>query len=211
MIRVTKKDKQNHILVSKSQLSRSASTDLPTSFGVFKMIVYKTSDKTEHVAMIKGDIRQIPLVRLHSSCLTGDIFFSLKCDCGEQLKLSFEQIKRNGSGIILYLNQEGRGIGLTNKIKAYALQQKGHDTVEANKLLGLPIDARDYKIAADILTDLGIKKIRLLTNNPDKIQQLIQNGINIVEQVPLETQPNEINKSYLKTKKQKMSHKLSFV
>lgn len=192
-------------------VTSTAHTILPTSFGRFQIIVYKTSDEQEHVALVKGVIGDKTLVRLHSSCVTGDIFSSLKCDCGDQLKHSMEMIQKNGNGVILYLNQEGRGIGLTNKIKAYALQEKGFDTVEANKKLGLPVDARDYKVAAEILKDLGVKKIRLMTNNPDKVSQLKDYGIEVVEQVRLEIYPNPENKKYLKTKKVKMSHKLIHV
>jgi len=192
-------------------VKRTAQTNLPTEFGIFQMNIYKSEDGREHIVLIKGTLADAMLVRLHSSCVTGEIFSSLKCDCGKQLELSMRKIQKNGSGIIIYLNQEGRGIGLTNKIKAYALQEKGYDTVEANELLGLPIDARDYKIAADILTNLGVKQLSLLTNNPDKEQQLHKYGIEVVERIPLETIPNETNKNYLKTKKLKMSHQLSYV
>lgn len=194
-----------------SGLKKTAKANLPTKFGLFRMIVYKSADGIEHIALVKGEIQNPMLVRLHSSCVTGDIFSSLKCDCGEQLEQSMEKIQKNGSGVILYLNQEGRGIGLTNKIKAYALQEKGYDTVQANELLGLPIDARDYKVAADILHDLEIYKVCLLTNNPDKEDQLHKHGIKIVERVPLEAAPNILNKNYLKTKKNKMSHQLTYV
>lgn len=192
-------------------MKQTASADLPTQFGTFRMIVYQSQDGKEHIALTKGKIQNPLLVRLHSSCITGDIFYSLKCDCGEQLKKSMEKIQQNGSGIILYLNQEGRGIGLTNKIKAYALQEQGYDTVQANELLGLPVDARDYKIAADILHDLGISQVHLLTNNPDKEQQLEEYGIQIIKRVPLEITPNPVNKLYLRTKKDKMFHDLSSV
>lgn len=192
-------------------IKRTASANLPTRYGTFRIHVYTCEIGCEHVALVKGKPQNPMLVRLHSSCVTGDIFSSLKCDCGEQLAKSMEEIEKNGSGIILYLNQEGRGIGLTNKIKAYALQEKGYDTVEANVALGLPIDARDYKIAADILNDLSISHIRLLTNNPDKEHQLTQYNIAVVEQVPLEVKPNTINKEYLSIKKKKMLHQLSYV
>ncbi len=201
----------NSMISKKNDTVRTAEATLPTSFGTFQMVVYKSSDNIEHVALVKGDIQDTELVRLHSSCVTGDIFSSLKCDCGEQLHQSMKQIQENGSGIVLYLNQEGRGIGLTNKIKAYALQEKGFDTVEANEMLGLPIDARDYKVAKDILQDLGVEKIRLLTNNPNKIQQLSEYGIEVLERVPLEITPNEVNKGYMATKKNKMSHQLTSV
>jgi 3,4-dihydroxy 2-butanone 4-phosphate synthase/GTP cyclohydrolase II len=192
-------------------IKKTASTNLPTKYGLFRMDVYMSTDGIEHVALIKGKIQNPMLVRLHSSCVTGDIFSSLKCDCGEQLEQSLGKIQRNESGIVLYLNQEGRGIGLTNKIKAYALQEKGYDTVQANELLGLPADARDYKVAADILDDLKVSKVDLLTNNPDKEVQLEKYGIEIVNRVPLEIIPNAINKDYLQTKKKKMSHELSYI
>ncbi len=193
------------------KLVRTAQTSLPTSYGIFQLLVYMSQEHREHVALVMGKIQETPLVRIHSSCVTGDIFSSLKCDCGDQLEQSMKQIQKNGSGIILYLNQEGRGIGLTNKIKAYALQEKGYDTVEANEMLGLPVDARDYKDGVDILHDLGIHKIRLLTNNPDKVEQLRQYGIEVEERVQIEIAPNTVNKGYLKTKKKKMSHTLSHV
>lgn len=192
-------------------IKKTASTNLPTKYGIFRMDVYISTDGIEHVALIKGQIQSQMLVRLHSSCVTGDIFSSLKCDCGEQLEQSMDEIQKNESGIVLYLNQEGRGIGLTNKIRAYALQEKGYDTVEANELLGLPIDARDYKIAADILFDLKVSKVDLLTNNPDKEDQLEKYGIEIAKRIPLEIIPNAINKAYLQTKKNKMSHELSYI
>jgi 3,4-dihydroxy 2-butanone 4-phosphate synthase/GTP cyclohydrolase II len=192
-------------------VTKTASANLPTKYGTFRMHVYACSNGIEHVALVKGNIQNPMLVRLHSSCVTGDIFSSLKCDCGEQLEKSMEAIEKNGSGVILYLNQEGRGIGLTNKIKAYALQEEGYDTVEANTLLGLPSDARNYKVAADILEDLGIQKVVLLTNNPDKEYQLQMHGIEIVKRAALEIVPNEINRNYLKTKKIKMAHQLRYV
>ncbi len=192
-------------------IRKTASANLPTKFGVFRMSVYKSSKGLEHVALVRGQVQNPMLARIHSSCVTGDIFSSLKCDCGEQLAQSMEEIQKNGSGVILYLNQEGRGIGLTNKIKAYALQEKGFDTIEANELLGLPVDARDYQVAAEILRDLQITKIYLLTNNPDKENQLIKNGIEIVKRMRIEVVPNEVNRSYLRTKKDKLAHLLSYV
>ena len=190
---------------------QTAKAQLPTKYGIFTMIVYKSPDDKEHIALIKGKLTDPEIVRIHSSCVTGDIFYSLKCDCGEQLAKSMSYIQQKGHGAILYLNQEGRDIGLTNKIKAYALQEKGYDTVEANEALGVPIDARSYEIAAKILADLGISKIRLLTNNPDKEQQLIQFGIEVIEKISLEIMPNAINKKYLAVKKKKLAHKLSYV
>lgn len=185
---------------------------LPTVYGKFQIFVYRSpTDNQEHVAFLLGKNKSPMLTRLQSSCLTGDTFGSLLCDCGQQLKTSFRLIKKAGSGIILYLNQEGRGIGLANKIKAYALQQtKGLDTVEANKHLGFPADERDYKIAADILKNLRIKKITLLTNNPDKIKGLKHNGV-IVKRRALEIKPGKANRDYLATKKQKLGHLLKLV
>lgn len=193
------------------KIKKVAQTHLPTKYGKFILSVYKDNEEKEHVVMEVGDIQDPVLVRLHSSCVTGDIFGSLKCDCGEQLEESMRMIQKEKSGLILYLNQEGRGIGLTNKIKAYALQEKGYDTVEANKKLGLPIDARDYKIAAEILKDFGISQVRILSNNPDKDEQLVQYGITVVERVPLEIQPHDENRDYLRVKKEKMRHILSYV
>lgn len=193
------------------KIKKVAQTHLPTKYGKFILSVYKDNEEKEHVVMEVGDIQDPVLVRLHSSCVTGDIFGSLKCDCGEQLEESMRMIQKEKSGLILYLNQEGRGIGLTNKIKAYALQEKGYDTVEANKKLGLPIDARDYKIAAEILKDFGISQVRILSNNPDKDEQLVQYGITVVERVPLEIQPHDENREYLRVKKEKMRHILSYV
>lgn len=197
----------------KSLIKKIASARLPTIYGNFQIIVYSfAKDKLEHVAMVRGENFQKPaLVRIHSQCLTGDTFSSLKCDCGQQLHQSMRLIGSSGAGIILYLNQEGRSLGLANKIKAYSLQDKGYDTVEANHALGFPADARQYQIAADILKDLEIYKINLLTNNPDKAAQLSSYGITVDKCIPLEVTPNKINKSYLKTKKNKLGHKLNLV
>lgn len=196
-----------------SDIIKKASTYLPTKSANFHMSVYTSvTDSREHVALTLGDIKKKPaLVRLHSQCLTGDTLESLKCDCRDQLHESMKKITEAGSGVIIYLNQEGRGIGLTNKIKAYALQEEGHDTLEANTLLGLPADGRSYKIAADILKDLGVTTIDLLTNNPDKEQQLEAHGITINNRVPLEINPNDTNKNYLITKKKRFGHKLTRV
>jgi len=199
--------------VEKSSVMQETISSLPTKYGTFKISVYKslTYDQ-EHALLTMGNISKQPvLTRIHSQCLTGDTLFSLKCDCGEQLQQSMQKISQEGKGIIIYLNQEGRSIGLVNKIKAYALQDKGYDTVEANEQLGFDADMRDYKIAAEILKDLGISQIRLLTNNPDKEHQLAEYGIEIVERIPLEIAPNSINNGYLRTKKQKLKHKLELV
>ncbi len=194
------------------EIIKTAASTLRTKYGKFQLIVYRSViDNREHVALIKGETRKPSLVRIHSQCITGDTFLSLRCDCGEQLHKSMKLINKNGHGVILYLNQEGRSVGLTNKIKSYALQDQGFDTVEANESLGLPIDARQYKIAADILKDLGILKINLLTNNPDKEKKLAQFGIEILKTIPLEIRPNKINKKYLTIKKQKLAHRLRFV
>lgn len=189
-----------------------ASATLPTSYGRFQIMVYQSvKDKSEHVVLAKGKrLKEPTLVRIHSQCLTGDVFSSFKCDCKEQLHKSLIKIGKDG-GVLIYLNQEGRGIGLANKIRAYALQEKGFDTIEANQKLGFAADLRDYKVASEILKDLNIYKIALLTNNPHKANQLISFGITVTKCLPLEVTPNKINKSYLKTKKNKLGHKLTLV
>ncbi len=192
-------------------VTKKASSLLPTPYGTFEIMVYNTKlDDCEHVVLKSDWEGDTPLVRLHSKCLTGDTFASLRCDCGEQLHLAMETIGKMG-GIVLYLNQEGRGIGLTNKINAYTLQDQGVDTVEANLHLGLPIDARDYKVAVNMLKDLGISQIRLLTNNPEKVRELKKLGIRVKEMVPIEVTPNKENRSYLLAKKQKLGHLLTKV
>lgn len=190
---------------------KKASAILPTIYGIFNIKVY-TAAKLEHVALLKGKNFKNPvLVRIHSRCLTGDVFSSLKCDCHEQLQESFTRIGRVKNGALIYLNQEGRGIGLVNKIKAYALQETGLDTIQANEQLGFTADPRSYKIAARILKDLGINEINLLTNNPDKAKQLKLYGIKVIKCIPLEIPPNKFSKNYLKTKKNKLGHKLKLV
>ncbi len=194
-----------------TNIRRKASAILPTKFGTFQIIIYKSLiDNSEHTVLLTGDIQKQPLLtRVHSQCLTGDTFYSLKCDCGDQLRQSMQIIAKEGDGIIIYLNQEGRGIGLLSKINAYALQEKGLDTVEANHALGMPSDARDYNIAAEILYDLNISKINLLTNNPQKIKALEEHKIKIVRRIPIETMPQKHNLNYLATKKKKLGHLLS--
>ena len=180
---------------------------LPTEYGQFSFFLYESLiDGSEHIALVNGEITGQPiLVRAHSECLTGDIFLSRRCDCGAQLQKSLEIIGKEG-GILLYLRQEGRGIGLKNKIKAYSLQEKGVDTVEANRLLGFPSDLRDYGIGAQVLADLGVKKIRLLTNNPKKIIGLEGYGLEVTERVPIKIEQGENSQFYLETKKKKMNH-----
>lgn len=185
---------------------------LPTKYGYFELIPFQErTNGLEHMALIKGNFtsNETILTRIHSACATGDLFGSLRCDCGEQLIESMKLIEKNGNGIILYLQQEGRGIGLMNKMKAYKLQEEGMDTLEANLQLGFAPDERDYEIGAKILDHLGIKKVKLLTNNPDKIIGLEKNGIMVVERIPLIIQPNPCNKYYLDTKESRMGHQLS--
>jgi 3,4-dihydroxy 2-butanone 4-phosphate synthase/GTP cyclohydrolase II len=184
----------------------------PTKFGTFELKLYESEiDEHHHIALVKGDVAtdRPVLVRVHSECLTGDVFGSMRCDCGEQLAHALMMIEEEGLGVVLYMRQEGRGIGLANKIRAYSLQDMGVDTVEANILLGFPPDLRDYGIGAQILADLGIRKIRLMTNNPKKIVGLEGYGLEIVERVPIEVPANSANAYYLQTKKDKMGHLLS--
>ncbi len=190
---------------------RVADTILPTKYGEFKAIAYKSDvDADEHLALVMGELGngEPVLVRVHSECLTGDVFHSMRCDCGEQLDMAMEMISKEGKGVILYMRQEGRGIGLHNKIKAYALQDKGLDTVEANVKLGFAPDLRDYGIGAQILVDLGLHKIREMTNNPKKIVGLERYGLEVTEQVPIICPPNPYNLHYLETKEKKMGHHL---
>jgi len=192
-------------------VERIVSTALPTEFGDFTAVGYRSLvDDKHHVAMVKGDVsgRADVLVRVHSECLTGDVFHSLRCDCGDQLSAALATIEEEGSGVLLYLSQEGRGIGLLNKLKAYRLQEEGLDTVDANLKLGLPADLRDYGIGAQILKDLGLSSIRILTNNPKKIIGLEGYGLSVSEQVPIAPVVNRHNEGYLRTKRDRMGHTL---
>ncbi len=181
---------------------------LPTRFGSFKLIAFTGDSKDkENLALIMGDVKNNILVRIHSECFTGDVLHSMRCDCGEQLDLAMKKISNEGHGIIVYLRQEGRGIGLVNKLKAYNLQDKGMDTVEANVALGFGAELRDYNNASKILKNLGLEKIRLLTNNPSKVEELEKDGFK-VKQITHKTEANKENKEYLETKASKMNHKL---
>ncbi len=194
-------------------ITRITSANLPTKYGKFTIIGYENNLSGEHhVALVKGDVSdgKPVLVRVHSECLTGDTFGSLRCDCGEQCAAALKQINEEGHGVLVYMRQEGRGIGLINKLKAYSLQDNGMDTVEANLALGFPSDMRDYGIGAQILADLGVKKIRLMTNNPKKLSGLAGYGMKIVERVPIQIDYNKYNICYLKTKQEKLGHILNF-
>lgn len=191
-----------------NKLKFIASCRLPTEYGIFTMHGFEQPNGQEHIALSMGDIAngEPVLSRIHSECLTGDALFSQKCDCGPQLQAAMQAVQRKGRGVIVYLRQEGRGIGLINKIRAYQLQDQGLDTVEANLALGLPIDARDFTLAKAIYDHLGVASVRLLTNNPDKIVVMRQSGIHIVERVPLQVGQNQENTGYLKTKAAKLGH-----
>ena len=196
---------------TRSSSSAWSSTKLPTAFGEFVAVGYRSLvDNKHHVALVKGEVDGADdvLVRVHSECLTGDVFHSLRCDCGEQLESALSMIEREGRGVLLYLSQEGRGIGLLNKLRAYKLQEEGLDTVDANLRLGLPADLRDYGIGAQILVDLGLTSIRILTNNPKKISGLAGYGLSVTDQIPIQHVPNPHNEAYLRAKRDRLGHTL---
>lgn len=206
---VSIKDLIAYRLKNESLIKREIGVEMPTTWGNFDLIAFRQTNTQEiHMALIKGtwEKDEPVLVRVHSSCVTGDIFGSCRCDCGPQLHAAMEMVEKAGKGVVLYMNQEGRGIGLINKLKAYKLQEQGMDTVQANLALGLPMDGRDYGVGAQILRDLEISKIRLISNNPQKRVGLLGYGLEIVEQVGIEIQPNPHNENYLKTKRDKMGH-----
>jgi len=205
------KDLIEYRLKTDSLIEEIVRVDMPTKWGDFKLIAFNEKGTTnEHLALIKGEWQKDEpvMVRVHSSCFTGDILGSLRCDCGEQLHSAMEHVEKEGKGVILYMNQEGRGIGLVNKLKAYKLQESGFDTVEANLHLGFPMDKRDYGIGAQILRYLGISKLRLLSNNPKKRAGLLGYGLEIVEAIPIEIEPNPHNEKYLTTKRDKLGHEI---
>lgn len=208
---ISVKDLIAYRLKSESLIEKGDMVEMPTAYGHFKLIPFRQkSNGQEHVALIKGEWKEDEpiLVRVHSSCATGDIFGSLRCECGEQLHMAMQRIEKEGKGVIVYMNQEGRGIGLMNKIRAYKLQENGYDTVDANVHLGFKPDERDYGVGAQILRELGVTKMRLMTNNPKKRIGLESYGLDIVENVPVEITPNKYNEFYIKTKKERMGHDL---
>src|ERR1700704_4098282 len=210
----TKRKRRNAGKKKNKELKMVAKAALPTRFGEFMIYGFKGAGPTdEAVALVRGNLRgkTAPLVRVHSQCLTGDVLMSLRCDCRAQLELSLQKIGRAPSGVLLSLPQEGRGIGLMNKLRAYELQDGGMDTVEANESLGFAADARDYEFSAQILKKLGATKIRLLSNNPEKVRQLESSGIRVIERVPCQPRVSKISRAYLKTKKRKMGHLLEGV
>ena len=195
-------------------VTRAAAARLPTEYGEFDIVAYEDSvDRKTHVALVHGDLGsgENVLARVHSSCVTGDIFHSARCDCGPQLDSAMRQIVAEGRGVLLYLNQEGRGIGLANKIRAYSLQDEGFDTVEANERLGFPADKREYGVSVRILLDLGVQSVRLLSNNPRKLAGVTGDGLSVSERIPLEIPASDHTRRYLKTKKEKLGHELTSV
>lgn len=208
---ITIKDLIEYRLKTDSLIEEIVRVDMPTSYGHFQLVAFREKETNqEHMALVKGawEPGEPILVRVHSSCFTGDILSSLRCDCGEQLHMAMQMVEQEGKGVILYMNQEGRGIGLFNKLKAYKLQEQGMDTVEANLHLGLPMDARDYGVGAQILRSLGVSKLRLISNNPKKRAGILGYGLEIVDQVPIRIQPNRFNQKYLETKRDKMGHEI---
>lgn len=207
---ITIKDLVNYRIKNEIYINETVSINFPNEYGTFKLHMYENllNRKEEHLALVKGDFSDGSpvLVRIHSECFTGDLFGSKRCDCGEQLKKSLRMMEEEGRGILIYLRQEGRGIGLLNKIKAYDLQDKGYDTVTANHMLGFNADLRQYGFAAQILKKLGVKKVKLLTNNPGKLLDLMEFGIDITQRIALEIEPNELNFHYLETKRDKLGH-----
>ena len=211
LLMITVADIVSHRLKNERLVHRVAEAELPTPYGDFRIVGYRNDvDDREHVALVKGDVegRDDVLVRVHSKCLTGDVFHSRRCDCGPQLDAAMRQVTEEGAGVIVYLDQEGRGIGLLNKLRAYELQDRGHDTVEANEALGFPPDLRNYGIGAQILVDLGLHSIRIMTNNPKKLAGLEGFELEITERVPLKAEPTEENESYLDVKRSKLGHML---
>ena len=214
LLMVTVADLIKHRMRNESLVRRAASAKLPTEFGPFSIHAYENQiDKNTHVALVRGDLGdgKDVLVRVHSCCLTGDVFHSARCDCGDQLDVAMQRIAAEGRGVLLYLNQEGRGIGLANKIRAYELQDEGFDTVEANERLGFKADQRDYGVGVQILRDLGVRSMRLLSNNPRKLIGIEGYGLSVTEWLPLEIPASDSSRRYLKTKKDKLGHKLSGV
>ena len=214
LLMVTIADLIKHRIRHERLVRRVATANLPTAYGVFQVYAYESIiDNETHIALVSGEVDdgQEIIVRVHSRCLTGDVFHSSRCDCGAQLDAALQRIEREGRGVLLYLNQEGRGIGLSNKIRAYELQDQGFDTVEANERLGFKPDQRDYGIGAQILGDLGVRTMRLLTNNPRKFVGLEGYGLSVVSSLPIEIPPSEFTRAYLKAKKDKLGHKLSSV
>ena len=208
---ITIEDLITYRLEKESLIRREICVDMPTEHGDFKMAAYRQLDTNElHLAIFKGEWEENEpiLTRVHSSCVTGDIFGSCRCDCGPQLATALQKVEEEGKGLVLYMQQEGRGIGLVNKLRAYKLQEMGRDTVEANLELGFKMDERDYGVGAQILRDMGVRKMRLMTNNPTKRAGLIGYGLEIIENVPIEITPNPHNQQYLLTKKQKMGHQI---
>ena len=210
-VTVTSLELPAHAQVTMPSIQRVAEARLPTEYGDFRIIGYKSSHSDEDfVVLARGELREdLPtLVRIHSQCLTGDAFGSTKCDCGQQLRLAMQQIEGGGRGAIVYQHQEGRGIGIINKIRAYQLQDEGADTIEANQRLGLAVDLRNYEQCADILLDLGLRRVRVMSNNPEKIRALKNRGLEVVDRVVLQTSPSKEAQLYLQTKKEKLGHLL---